>query len=78
MIHKQKKNCSFVRDLPHNLRSYNVLTVDNSKLCNDSEKLKSAERYICVAVIKFVECGSIASYYKVFTYTYADPHRPSQ
>jgi hypothetical protein len=27
-------------------------------------------------VIKFVDCGFIASYYKVFTYT--DPHRPSK
>jgi hypothetical protein len=29
-------------------------------------------------VIKFVDCGFIASYYKVFIYTYADPHRPSE
>jgi hypothetical protein len=29
-------------------------------------------------VIKFVDCGFIASYFKVFTYTYTDPHRPSK
>jgi hypothetical protein len=29
-------------------------------------------------VINFVDCGFIASYYKVFTYTYTDLHRPSK
>jgi hypothetical protein len=27
-------------------------------------------------VVKFVDCGFTASYYKVFTYIYTNPHRP--
>jgi hypothetical protein len=41
-------------------------------------KVTLVEMHIHGRVIKFVECGFIASYYKVFTYNYADPHRPSK